>query len=264
MVAYDPEKRWSPVYHFAHGLRAFLGAIPYILRTSGVKRYIATPIVVTLALLALTVLAVFLGVNWLVMASERTGEIARAAQTIFVVLVVAGVLVVAYLAFFPLARVLLAPFADKISERVEELALGAPAQTPFALGTAAGDAARSLVEALKMLAFQAAVMLPLLLLLLVPVVGQALVLVAGIFFSGLGALDIAMSRKRLGFGEKLAVAFRHLPTVLGLGAAIYLVLLVPVVNLLAIPLGAVAGTTLFLRIAATRRTAGGEQQAKVV
>jgi CysZ protein len=251
-AAYDPSRRWAPLYHFAHGARFFLAAIPYTLRTSGIKRHIAVPIAVTLLLLVLTVAVIAFGINWLVQSSERTGEIARAAQSLFTILIVAGVLVVAYLAFFPLARLLLAPFADKISERVEELALGARPQSPFALAPAVGDAAHSVFEALKMLAFQALVMVPLLLVLFVPVLGQVLVLVVGVFFSGLGALDIAMGRKRMRLGEKLSLAFQNLGLVLGLGTAIYLVVLVPVVNLLAIPIGAVAGTMAFLRLAPTR------------
>jgi CysZ protein len=243
-AAYDPHRRHAPLYHFFSGVGFFLGALPYVLRTRGVKRHIGVPIAITVALLGLLVAAAVVGVDWLL---GPTGDAAAAqfSRTFLEVMLVAALLVGAYLLFFPLARVLLAPFADKISERVETLALGEPPPSQFALGTAATGAARSLVEAAKMLVFQALVTLPLL---LVPVAGPPLAVVVGVFFNGLGTLDIAMSRKRMRFGAKMRLAGRHLGFVMGLGTAVYLVMLVPVVDLLAVPLGAVAATMGLLRI----------------
>ena len=57
-----------------------------------------------------------------------------------------------------------------------------------------------------------------------------LLVIAGIFFNGLAALDITMGRKRMRLGEKLALAWRHLSLVLGLGTALYIVVLVPVLR----------------------------------
>ncbi len=225
-------------------MRFFLAALPYALRTRGVKRHIAVPIVITIVLLVVLVVGVFLLTNWLI-GPAGDGTTAQIGRTLLQVIIVVALLVGAYLLFFPLARVLLAPFADKISERVEALALGEPPSSEFELAPAATDAARALVEAIKMLAFQASISLPLL---LIPVAGPPLAIMAGVFFNGLGAMDIAMGRKRMGLREKLRFARAHLGFVLGLGATIYLVMLVPFVNLLAIPLGAVAATMGFLRI----------------
>jgi uncharacterized protein involved in cysteine biosynthesis len=238
-AAYDPERPHAPLYHYFSGLRYFLSALPYVARTSGVKRYVAAPIAITIVLIAVMVVGVVAAVMWLLGPGGAT-ESAQLGRTVVQAVLVAVVLVGAYLLFFPLARVILAPFADKISERVETLALG---EAPSPRLEAAG-VARSLVEALKMLAFQTAVTLPLF---LVPVAGAPLAVLAGVFFNGLGALDMAMGRKRMRFGEKMTLARRHLAFVLGLGTAVYVVMLVPVVNLFAIPLGAVAGTMGLLR-----------------
>lgn len=243
---YDPARR-NPVYHFFHGIGFFLAAIPYALTTGGIKRYVAAPIALTLVVLvALTGGAIWL--VWWLLGSPEPGTIAAAGATAVEIVIVGAILVGAYLLFFPLARLLLAPFADKISERVEVLAYGEPPPSEFDVARAATDTARSVVEALKMLSFELVITLPLL---LVPIAGPVLALVAGVFFNGIGALDIAMGRKRLRFGQKLRLGVRNLGFVLGLGTAIYLVLLVPVLNLLAIPLGAIAATAGFLRIAAT-------------
>ncbi len=246
-AAYEPLRPRSPIYHFLWGIRYFVAALPYVLRTPGIKRYVAAPIGITILLLTFLIAATVTSVMWL-LGPTGDGTVASVTRAIWEIVLVGLLLVAAYLLFFPLARVLLAPFADKISERVETLALGERPASQFQLPTAAADATRSLVEALKMLGLQAAVSLPLL---LVPVAGPPLALAAGVFFNGLGAMDIAFGRKKMRLREKLRFAWRHLGFVLGLGTAIYAVMLVPVVDLLAIPLGAVAATAGFLRIYAT-------------
>lgn len=243
---YDPERPRSPLYHYFNGIRFFLTSLTYVLTTRGVKRHITVPIVLSVVLLVFLIGGTLALATWLAgPAGEGAG--AQFGRAIWQIALLVILLVGAYLLFFPLARVLLAPFADKISVRVETLALGEPPPSQFELGAAATDAGRALVEALKMLALQAVVSLPLL---VIPVAGPVLAIAAGVFFNGLGTMDIALGRKRLRLGEKLALARRHLGFVLGLGTAVYIVALVPFVNLLAIPLGAVAATTGALRIRA--------------
>jgi uncharacterized protein involved in cysteine biosynthesis len=209
-----------------------------------VKRHIATPIALSVVLLTILVVTTVALASWLVgpVGDDAASQLGR---TVWQVALVVILLVGAYLLFFPLARVLLAPFADKISERVESLALGERPASSFELGSAVTDASRALVEALKMLGFQTVVTLPLL---VIPVAGPVLAVLAGVFFNGLGTMDICMGRKKMRLGEKLALARAHLGFVLGLGTAVYVVMLVPVLNLFAIPLGAVAATAGYLRI----------------
>jgi CysZ protein len=250
-AAYDPDRRRAPLYHFFSGMRFFLGALPYALRTGGIKRHVAVPIVLTVVLLVVLLVGGVAAAHWL-LGPTGPNDVARFSRTLFEVVVIAALLIGAYLIFFPLARVLLAPFADKISERVEALALGQSAEAGFDVGSATSGAAHSLVEAVKMLGFQLVVTVPLL---LVPLAGAPLAVLASVFFNGLGTMDIAMGRKRMRLGEKLRLARAHLAFVLGLGTAVYVVLLIPVVNLLAIPLGAVAATMAFLRFTLPRRAA---------
>jgi CysZ protein len=239
LAAYDPARRHAPLYHFGYGMRFFLSSLPYAIKTKGIKRHVTVPILISIALVIALVVAAVFAIRW-VLGPTTENAVGAFGRTVVEVLAVAAVLVLAYLVFFPLARVLLAPFADKISERVEAATLGAAA-APDDTG-----AVRAVVEALKMFLFQAVISL---VLFVIPVAGPPLALVAGVFFNGLGALDITMARKRLGFSEKLGLARRNLAFTLGLGAAVYVVLLVPVVSLLAIPLGAVGGTLGYLRIA---------------
>src|ERR1700754_471196 len=64
-AAYDPNRRGA-FYHFFSGIGFFLAALPYALRTRGVKRHVAVPIVITIVLLAILVVALVLGVNWMI------------------------------------------------------------------------------------------------------------------------------------------------------------------------------------------------------
>src|SRR5262245_53986156 len=65
-ASYDPERQRAPLYHYFSGVRFFVGSLAYVLTTRGVKRHIATPIVISIALLALLVVGSFVGASWLV------------------------------------------------------------------------------------------------------------------------------------------------------------------------------------------------------
>ncbi len=65
-------------------------------------------------------------------------------------------------------------------------------------------------------------------------------------FASLEFIDFAMSRRKLRFAEKRAIILRHKRPMFGFGAVMFGGLAVPVVNLFFLPIGAVAGTLLYL------------------
>jgi CysZ protein len=69
-----------------------------------------------------------------------------------------------------------------------------------------------------------------------------------LFFLGWEYLDYSMERWKLPFAGKRKVAFRNVGTLLGLGAGSAFLLLVPLVNLLAIPVCVTGATLLFCDI----------------
>jgi uncharacterized protein involved in cysteine biosynthesis len=86
--------------------------------------------------------------------------------------------------------------------------------------------------------------------LFIPGVGWAVYAVGGAFltarFAAYDVLDYTMARRRWTFKQKQEFLGRHRSLSTGLGGAVSLFLLIPVLGPLAYPLGAVGGTLLML------------------
>lgn len=157
-------------------------------------------------------------------------------------------LIVVY-TFTLIGNLVLAPFNDLLSEKVERVYAGSVLEEPFSLGALTRDLARSFKAELGRLAFYGAGFLALLALNLVPGLGTAAygvaVTVYTLFFLGWEYFDYSMERWRLTFRDKRKVAFRNGATFLGFGAGAALMLLIPLLNFLAIPVCVTGATLLF-------------------
>jgi CysZ protein len=158
-----------------------------------------------------------------------------------------GSLAVLVVSFTVIAQIIGQPFYERISDRIEKR-LGAP--------PAGGDAPwwrtfpRASLESALLLALTLACTAPLFLLGLVPVIGQTVVpvvqaLVAG-FFLAVELLAIPLQRRGLHLTGRLRFVWRHRAQTLGFGVTSFLLFLVPLMNVLAMP-GAVVGATLLVR-----------------
>jgi CysZ protein len=158
--------------------------------------------------------------------------------------------------------VIAAPWNDALSAAVERIAAGASPE--------ASSSAQLVRDALRSLGFAAALLggyltcMAVLLLLgwLIPVAGPVLNAVLGFlvtaFFLALENADLAAARHGLSVRERFAHVRRHMPSALGMGTAIWVLMLVPLLNLLLMP-AAVAGATLwFLDTRRALRTGGSD------
>ena len=161
-----------------------------------------------------------------------------------------------------LSSAIAAPFNDALSAAVESLHGGGQAP-PFQLRVLLRDIVRSvLFEALK-LAVYGAIMLGLFVFAwLVPGVGALVQTVIGgvltALYFAIDHVDWAASRHGLSVRQRLGFVARHLGPMLGFGAGVWLLLFVPLVNLLFMPAAVAGGTLLFLdlrREAASRTMA---------
>ena len=163
-------------------------------------------------------------------------------------LVVALVLVVIF-AFTIVGNIILGPFNDLISEKVEFLYTGQGHDEPFRLKALLADPARSIKGQIGKLIFYLAVLAALLALNLIPLIGQLLsgilIMLHTLFFLGWEYVDYSMERRKFSLRLKLKTGFKNFSSFIGLGAGVSLMLLIPLANLLAIPLCAVGGTLLF-------------------
>jgi CysZ protein len=142
------------------------------------------------------------------------------------------------------------PFYGQLSERLEtQLTGSAPPASPLTFAGVTYDIWRAILYELKKLCLALAIGLPLLLIGLIPVVGQFIAIAGqialGAWITALDFLDSPLERRRLRFREKLGTIRRGLPTTGAFGLICFGLVSIPLINLVAIPLCVAAGTILF-------------------
>jgi CysZ protein len=231
----------------------------YLVR--GIRTFVATPgvwllglVPVLLAGLLVAALLVLLVTNveavaaWLTPFADRwsagTRDVLRDAVAVAVVL---GALLLAVLSFATLANMIGQPFFERISDRVERDLGDEPAGIDRPWWR---TLPRATFESLLLFALILCVNLPLLLLGLTPVIGQSLIPAVQVVVSGyllsVELLAIPLERRGLHLSGRLRFAWSHRVPVIGFGVAAFLLFLVPLANVVAMP-GAVIGGTLLVR-----------------
>jgi CysZ protein len=174
--------------------------------------------------------------------SSRT--LVRVGAGLALLLTSTAVLVVS---FTVIAQIIGQPFYERISDRIEHQlgAVPAGADAPWWRSFP-----RASLESALLLALTLACTAPLFVLGLFPVLGQTVVpvlqaLVAG-FFLAVELLAIPLERRGLRLAGRLRFVWRHRAQTLGFGVTAFLLFLVPLMNVLAMP-GAVVGATLLVR-----------------
>jgi CysZ protein len=224
----------NPFYHIVWGVRFFFSGMRTLVRNSSLLSLSLIPMLLTLALLMGLIFGTALTVGQLIGAAVRV-EIRIVAQVLILLLT----LLIAYFLYLPVARVLLAPFAEALSRRTYAIDMGRT------ISQNNQGWARAMLEGLKLVIFQAAVAVAALALgLAFPPVGAPAGVAVAIFLVGLDFFDIPLSTRGLRLRKKLGVIWRNKSLALGFGAAAYLMLLIPVINMLALPVGVVGATLL--------------------
>lgn len=162
------------------------------------------------------------------------------SAVLFVLLFIAGALT--------LPNLLLAPLQDPLSEATEAQC-GDFAPSPFSpslLLRGTLESVRHTVTRLGFMTLGLAVFFPLN---FVPVAGNVLWLILSsawsMFWLSVEHLSNPMARHLHPFGEVVRVGRQRLPLMMGFGAALYVLLWVPVLNFFLMPVAVVAGTLLY-------------------
>ncbi len=165
-----------------------------------------------------------------------------------VVLAIATVML-AFVLTVMLAAIVMAPFNDRLSGRVEEIFRGPAPTTPMGVGAAARDAAIGLSHEILNLVLYLVLMVPVVALHLIPAIGSiasaVTAFVATACMLALQFTDYPQSRRRFRWREKVSLLRRELPALFGLGVGIQFLLWIPIVNFMLIPVAVVAGTMVF-------------------
>jgi CysZ protein len=237
--------------YLARGIRVFTGT-PGI-RLLGLLPAVLAAVLV-LALLIVLVAVVDDAATALTPFADRWSEDARTfVRTGVAFALLVTYLILAVLTYATLTNVIGQPFFERVSDRVEHR-LGDP--------PAGADAAwwrtlpRATVESVALFVLVVAVNVPLFLLNFVPLLGQTFVpalqaLVSG-FLLSIELCAIPLQRRGLHLSERLRFAWRHRGAVTGFGVAAFLLFLVPLANVLAMPGSIVGGTLLVRRLTGAR------------
>ncbi|HUT23181.1 MAG TPA: EI24 domain-containing protein [Sumerlaeia bacterium] len=160
------------------------------------------------------------------------------------------VLLVVYFIFTPVAVLIASPFNDKLAEHVERAhGFAMPEDGRPLLAAILAEAVYAIVCECKRTGLAIAVLALLLALNLVPVAGSALYVVAIFCWAAWSAAveftGYASDRRRIPLGRKWALLRSRLPATMGFGIVTVGLLLVPLLNVLVVPVSAVGGTMLF-------------------
>jgi len=158
--------------------------------------------------------------------------------------------IVCYFLFLPVASLVAAPFNDAISARVEEILTGRAPQAGEP--TTAAGVVRSLVHQARTFARWVVLAIAVLAASVgLPGIGSLVGLVGGGYlaarFAGWDAIDTPLSRWGWSYDERLAFLRRRRALCLGTGTVVAVALALPVLNALAMPLAAAAGTVLAVK-----------------
>jgi CysZ protein len=209
------------------------------------------------ALITLLLYAVALGAllywlddleRWVTPFADHWSRDARTAAHVLAGLVVLGAAV--YLAAVTFTAVTLMvgdPFYEKLAERVEDAHGGAP---PEVGGNVLVQGWRAAREGVATVLVTACLGVPLFVAGFVPAVGQTVVpalaaCVSG-FFLTVELTAFALVRRGYELRDRIRILRRHLPLTVGFGLAVFVVFLIPLGAVVAMP-GAVAGATLLAR-----------------
>lgn len=190
--------------------------------------------------LGLSRLQVFLAA---VLASYTEGAWLWVLQALsFLLSSVAGVFLFMVL-FLPVVSLVCMPFLEPLAQAAEEHWLGGPAEPVpgLAWGTI-------LADMLRLLALKLGVMLLALPLLLIPGLGFLAYLWLMALLTAVDFWDLTLGRKHYRLGAKLAFIRRHAGAFMAFSLPLMLMLWIPVLQLLMVPAGAVAGALLYLQL----------------
>ena len=233
--SYDPQKKGF-FYHLNSGMRFYFAGFRVLFRHPSLLGLSLIPVVLTLAALVAIVWSIVWFAGWLI--GPELPPFSRDLRHVAQALVLLIALFLSYLLYLPLARVFLAPFSEAISKRTRKV-LGLKAEL------AAVGWNRAVIEGAKVVGLQFVLFLIAFGFgIAFPVIAGPVGLVMAICFVSLDFLDVPLSVKGLRLRQKLGVMGRNKALAAGFGAAGYLILIIPVVNLFSLPVGVIGATIL--------------------
>lgn len=167
------------------------------------------------------------------------------ASAVVWLLAIVGLGAGAMFLFIAVIGIVAGPFNEMLSEAVEARLTGKPGPA-FSLRSFTRSFVRGIAHGLRRLIVAVLSFLLVFVLGFIPVIGTLGALALGFYLTARGAAydcyDAVLARRELSYRDKLTFLETHRSRTLGLGAGVTLLLFVPVVNLVALGLGAAGAT----------------------
>ncbi|WP_031165250.1 EI24 domain-containing protein [Streptosporangium roseum] len=237
---------------FTDGIGFFLQGVRWVARNPRWWLFGLIPALIVFVLYAVALY--FLGTNlgglaeWATPFASGWGEAARKTLRALVGLLIFGAgLVLSVVTFTAVTLIVGEPFYEKLSEKVEESYGEVPSGHELPLWR---SIPRSVKDSLITLGYVLLFTIPLFFLGFVPVIGQTVVPVLGALVSGffltVELTTLAMERRGMARKNRFALLRRNKASALGFGVLVFLLFLVPLVAVVAMP-AAVAGGAIMVR-----------------
>ncbi len=152
-------------------------------------------------------------------------------------------ILLSYLLFFPIASVISGPFREALATQTEILILGQASEA------SAGSVLTIIGDVIQSVLFQLSVLiLTLSLGWFTPAVGPFITIVLLMYLASLDMVDPALSIRGYLLGQKLKFLRSHLALMAGFGIMAFVLLGIPVLNLLILPVASIGGTILVVGV----------------
>ena len=250
----------AAIHGFFYPFRGFM----FIVRNPRLLAYVTIPALINALLYALFIWYTSTRIHQWISSLIPEGEGWYWAVLFYIALALAGILVLTLIiyTFTIVGGIILSPFNDLLSEKVDLLYSGNIPETPFQMKAALKDMARALkAEAGRVLIYLTGFGL-LLLLNLFPPVGTAVygiaITVFTMYFIGWEYFDYSMERYKLTFGQKMKTNMKNSPALLSFGAGAAIALMFPIINLAAIPVCVTGATLLYCDLKKAGRIKDGQ------
>jgi CysZ protein len=251
---------------FTCGVKAALGAFGIVRGHAGLVKYFIIPFTINIILLTAVFYFSFTSIyDPLFSLVEGSAWYNRMLEVMLAPLLVFSLGIIIVFLYSIAGSVITAPFNDLLSQKVEETITGERFDGTFDPVRIAKDVLRIAGGVFRLLFLILGINLLLLLLNLVPGAGSVIYaacsFLAASFFFGFQFFDFPLERRRFGFREKLAIAWRFKRSVTGVGASFFVMTFIPVVGFLGMNIATVAATTVFIeRIRPVLRPLDGRTQ----
>lgn len=176
--------------------------------------------------------------------AETSGFLATSGKYFIGVFGTLLLTILTFFSFLPISSLVCIPFNDVISFETEKILLGK--STNVQEVNLLLEFKSIIAEVFKLLLFKVIVLALILPFIFIPVVGQILFIFCLTLITSIDFLDIVMARKKYTFKEKISFIKNNFGAYILFSIPFALMFWIPLVQVLLIPAGAIAGTKLFL------------------